>query len=100
MEPTLINGALASLAICVLYTLWIDCHQTLQIKDHPELHETNPILGRHPSDVKVIVYFVLCATALALITIFCPRPLLSIAVMSGTLSLEVWVIRRNFKLGL
>jgi len=33
-----------------------DMLTTLDIKNHPELRETNPILGSHPSDARIITY--------------------------------------------
>lgn len=46
-------------AITVLL-LNIDRNQTLQIKDHPELHEVNVLLGKHPSDKTINTYFAGC----------------------------------------
>jgi hypothetical protein len=34
-----------------------DMLTTLDIKKHPELQETNALLGAHPSDAKVLAYF-------------------------------------------
>jgi hypothetical protein len=34
-----------------------DMLTTLDIKKHPALMETNPIMGQHPSDAKVLTYF-------------------------------------------
>lgn len=39
-------------------TLLGDMMQTLDIKNHENSYETNIILGRHPSDAKVVGYFV------------------------------------------
>jgi len=41
-----------------LSTLAVDAMQTIDIKNHPGMYETNPILGRHPSDDQVIAYFI------------------------------------------
>lgn len=43
--------------IVAVVLLIADCLQTLDIKNHPNLHEKNKILGKHPSDAKVIIYF-------------------------------------------
>ena len=37
--------------------LW-DIKQTLTIKNHPNLHEMNLLMGQHPSDITIIVYFI------------------------------------------
>ena len=37
--------------------LLLDCFQTLDIKNHDDMYENNKILGRHPSDVKIVGYF-------------------------------------------
>ena len=37
--------------------LWVaDWRQTIKIKDHPNLHETNIFLGEHPSDGQINAY--------------------------------------------
>lgn len=36
----------------------VDMGQTLDIKNHPELRETNPLLGDHPSDGRIKTFFV------------------------------------------
>jgi hypothetical protein len=38
-------------------TLFLDYRQTLDIKRHENLRETNKILGSHPSDTKTTAYF-------------------------------------------
>ena len=35
-----------------------DALQTLDIKNYKGMYETNPILGKHPSDTEVIGYFI------------------------------------------
>lgn len=35
-----------------------DCLTTLDIKHHPEVHESNYVLGKDPSDLKIVSYFV------------------------------------------
>lgn len=46
----------------------VDMGTTLDIRKHPGFSETNPILGRHPSDGKVIGYFAACGISHAVIT--------------------------------
>ena len=36
----------------------IDMLQTLEIANNDKYHETNPILGKHPSEAQVITYFI------------------------------------------
>jgi hypothetical protein len=46
-----------------------DMLTTLDIKNHPgKIEETNAILGKHPSDAKVITYGLACGAVHALIT--------------------------------
>ena len=40
-------------------TLLMDYGQSRDIKNHPGHYETNPILGPHPHDDKIMAYFVL-----------------------------------------
>ncbi|MBI1755049.1 hypothetical protein HY250_01825 [Candidatus Azambacteria bacterium] len=43
-----------------LHYLQEDWHQTRDLKNQPGTYETNPILGRHPSDGKIDLYFAGC----------------------------------------
>lgn len=36
-------------------SLWIDVAYSLDIKNHPGRWETNPLLGKHPSDLRYIL---------------------------------------------
>lgn len=45
-----------------------DMLTTLDIKNHPDLYEQNPIMGRHPSDAKVIGWCVSAALMHSAIT--------------------------------
>lgn len=33
----------------------LDLSQTLDIKNHSDLHETNPLMGRNPSDMRIML---------------------------------------------
>lgn len=44
--------------ILVASTLVLDAFQTMDIKNHPDMHEINPILGSHPGDEKIVAYFI------------------------------------------
>ena len=35
--------------------LMLDVSQTLDIKNHPGMQESNPFLGKHPSDRKILI---------------------------------------------
>lgn len=45
-----------------------DFIQTLQIENHPELRETNPFLGDHPSKGKILVWYMTTSYGHAFIT--------------------------------
>ncbi|MGZ3159365.1 MAG: hypothetical protein ACXU7H_09790, partial [Burkholderiaceae bacterium] len=44
--------------LLVYTTFALDAAQTFDIKNHPDLYEKNPLLGRHPSDLKIGAYFI------------------------------------------
>jgi len=83
----------------VYATLAIDAAQTLDIKNHPELHESNPILGRHPSDAKIVTYFVAAGYAHYSITKALPTEYRA-AWQYGWAALQIATIVRNRKLNL
>jgi hypothetical protein len=49
--------------ILVETTLYFDYLQTIDIKNHPGMFEKNIILGLHPKDNRVTVYFLLAGAA-------------------------------------
>lgn len=79
----------------------IDWAQTRSISKNPQfLHETNPILGEHPSVGKVNNYFLATGLAHALIANQLPPELAKIF-QYGTIGLEAGVTGRNkFKFGI
>lgn len=80
-------------------SLAVDMLQTLDIKRHPGHFETNPILGRHPSDPAVIGYFAACGAATYLAWRELPRPwrlLLPLAVIA----VQVPQVSRNARAGI
>lgn len=84
-------------AIAATYV--VDYKQTLDIKNHPGMYETNPILGRNPSDVKVRNYFIASGLTTLGAVYLLPkkyRPYL----IGGVLVLEVAVIGHNKRIGL
>ena len=59
--------------LCFLFTLSTDWQQTLNISKNPEKYnEVNPILGSHPDENKVHMYFASCAITHALISYMLP----------------------------
>lgn len=83
----------------VLTTFALDYAQTKDIKNHQGLHETNVLMGRHPSDVRVRNYFVAASLAHTAIAYNLPkewRP----AFQYATIALEVAVIIKNKRMGL
>lgn len=83
----------------VYTTLLLDAAQTLDIKNHPDLYETNPLLGRHPSDVKIVAYFIGAGFAHNAITKKLPTEYRA-AWQYGWAALEIATIIRNRQLNL
>ncbi len=79
--------------------LWFDRNQTIQIKDHPDQHETNLLLGRHPSDAKINYYFLLCILLNLSISHYLDLRA-SIPLETGLILFEAWIIYKNKQLGL
>jgi hypothetical protein len=77
----------------------IDYGQTRDLKNHPNLHERNPFLGRHPSDDRIRNYFLAAGLAHMGITRLLPREYRPYW-QWGTLVLEVGVVARNHSIGL
>ena len=75
-----------------------DYRQTLDIKNHSWAYETNPLLGRHPSDNRVRNYFA-GMTMLGLSAVYVlPSRYRKYAIGAG-LVLEVSVTENNKRLG-
>src|ERR1019366_421470 len=51
----------------------IDWNQTLQIANHPDLQESNPILGQHPSAAKINEYMAGAALLQITVAYFLPE---------------------------
>lgn len=59
--------------LCFLFTLSKDWQQTVDISKNPDKYsEANPILGEHPDEDKVNMYFAGCALTHALIAYMLP----------------------------
>lgn len=60
-----------ALGLSVLATA-ADAYTTMEILDKPGGYEKNPLLGRHPSDEKVVVFLGLGEVLTAVVAHFCP----------------------------
>lgn len=83
----------------VLTTFYVDYLQTKDIKNHPGMYETNPILGAHPSNRRIGGYFVLAAASHSYIA-YNLRPEWRRPFQYATIALQVAVILHNKKIGL
>lgn len=97
MEPTILTA-------CILFTLlllFLDYRQTLDIKNHEGFYEINVILGRHPSDTKITIYFIICALIAALVPYYLITNLTyQIAWFVFWAGMEIWALQNNIRLGL
>lgn len=80
-------------------SLLLDLSTTLDIKNHYQLHEMNPILGRHPSDLSVVAYFAVVMGGTAVGYHLLPREARPYA-MGAIVALEAFCIHRNVRNGL
>lgn len=76
----------------------VDWAQTRYISDHPIFHETNPILGKHPSIGRVNNYFAASLLGGALVMDALPTEYRTMALKAG-LVLEVLVVSNNARIG-
>ena len=79
---------------------FIDMMQTIEIVQHDDLYyETNPILGKHPQQHEVIIYFMLRGYSHYRITQWLPEkfrmPWLTISVLP-----QIPIIEHNHNLGI
>lgn len=101
--------SMLNMASDVLLWVWIvirliDQFQTHDIKNHPGMYEKNWILGRHPDDDKIRIYF-LVTNAVAIGLVYFLLPLFGLEIFTG---LVIWamclgsgfVIAKNHYLGL
>jgi hypothetical protein len=80
-----------------------DMLTTLDIKEHPNLQETNKMLGPHPSDAKVIGYFTAGAAVHAAVTHLLQEhaPAWTVPLWEAvTIGSEAATVRSNLALGL
>jgi hypothetical protein len=104
-ETSLLVAAEASLAADMLQTLDIKRHSDVSwnyygtLLTRPGLWETNPILGQHPSDAKVAVYFAGAALATGAAWYALPSRW-RMLVPLGVLALQIPQLVRNGNCGL
>lgn len=84
-------------AVTVLFA--IDYSQTMDIKNHRDLEEKNPLLGKHPGDAKVRNYFIGAALTHAAVTYMLPTEYRKWW-LDGTIVLELAVVGNNKRIGL
>ena len=78
---------------------YIDYSQTLQIKNHPGLYETNKLLGKHPSDGKITRGLLISSVAIGGVSAILPPKYRKIFL--GTLTVcKISVIKHNKSMGL
>lgn len=82
----------------VIASLYADWSQTRQIAASPNLHECNPILGKHPSAHKVNQYFIASAVLHAVIAYKLP-PKQRRIFQAVTFGVEAGCIANNYSLG-
>lgn len=85
-------------------TLLLDLSTTLDVKNHAapwqlNASESNPLLGRHPSDVKLLAYFAVVMGGTALGYRLLPEDYRPLA-MAGVIVLEAYCVHRNLKNGM
>ena len=98
-DPTVWTVQQITLEAITQTTLFVDYKQTLDIKRHQGLYESNPILGMHPSDARVRNYF-LVSSILSLGIAHLLEGSSRTAFMTGEMSFELAVVKRNVGLGL
>ena len=76
-----------------------DLNQTLQIKDHPGMIETNPLMGEHPTDGRIYSHFATCAVLHVLVVDLLPSKYRGMFQMLG-IGFESSVVYHNNQLGL
>lgn len=83
----------------LLATYYVDYRQTMDIKRHPGMYETNLILGKHPSDDKVKHYF-LAASILSVGAVYVLPSEYRKVFLGSAITLQLVVIGRNKHIGL
>ncbi len=91
------HKALASTAGALLAADWL---QTRQIAKHPDkFHEYNPVLGEHPSQGKVNLYFLAAAGGLMLLADFLPAEYRT-GLLYGVIVVQAAAVTNNLQEGI
>lgn len=85
------------IAMTALYL--VDYGQTRDIKNHVGYYETNPLLGKHPSDVRIRNYFAGVIVGSAVVTYLLPSNLRPYW-QWGNIIVQVGVTAHNHNIGL
>lgn len=104
------------IGIILIVMLLLDMAQTLDIQNHAHMYEINPILGRHPPNWKIYLYFAAWILIVAASTIAAdldqrglvivpdlgPVPYLYawLAGMLGGSVVQAWALNNNHRQGL
>lgn len=94
-----LTGEQAALTVALGLVSYQDYKQTLDIKNHRGLYETNPILGKHPGDAHVRNYFVASSVATLVTLYVLPSSYRNVLLRAG-LAVEFAVTHNNAALGL
>jgi hypothetical protein len=76
-----------------------DVAQTHDIARHPNMEEANPILGKHPSNAKINVYFAASMVSQYLIAQALPEDYRHAWQYAG-IGFEFAIVQNNYKLGI
>jgi hypothetical protein len=79
-------------------TLVLDAAQTIDLKNRPAQYEKNPLLGKHPSEKKVIAYFATMGWAHYELTKAMPNEYRK-AWQYGWIAAEIFTIIQNKRVG-
>jgi len=72
-----------------------DALTTEKILDIPNSSENSPILGKHPSDFKIITYFSFTAIAALTISHFCPELRIPLLSLYGTINFGLAICNKQ-----
>ena len=97
MDQTIFYSSIA----LILLLLLVDYRQTLDIKNHSSMYEINPILGKHPSDLKITIYFIICSILFTAVSLYAyPVYDTALIIWLGIWSaMEVWAVQNNIRVG-
>ena len=77
---------------------YADWRQTIQIAEHPDYHELNPVIGSHPSRQRVDNYFAFTALAHTAISALAPPPWRE-RWQYFTIATQAGVVAHNYSVG-